>query len=235
MKGDSSQGNAGGIALANIFLPGLYAWLSTILLPALSPQVSWWARGVAFLGLLALSGGVLTATRWPLVGRWLGIYCFLGLSLVCWVLLRNEIDIRRIEPSRAALGALGFALFAVGWGSVRRRGHVPEKDPRVIPGSAPAPYSRSPCAARGIFALLVLVSLIPVVLAWRVTRQDQAVFAHVALLTAAIVCISTAANIATSLGKWQAQGSPGTRLNHASTALTLLAVFATIGMLVQLF
>src|SRR5688572_21284843 len=119
---------------ANILLPGLYAWLLTVGEPATGAGVGWKARALAFLALVALVLGPLLAPDRPIHGRACGVYGFIGLSTLAWWQLGPVVSAEELDPLRAALGALGWMLYAFGWGKTRGRGLVPEDDPHVVPG-----------------------------------------------------------------------------------------------------
>ena len=129
----------------NMLLPGAYAWLTTVALPAAQRGVSGAARVAAFAALVALLSGPLVALSRQRLGRAIGVLLFVGLCTLSWALLGPAIGIERLEPVRALLGTVGWILFALGWGSVRETGTVPEEDPNALPGPPlPVPVGSPP-------------------------------------------------------------------------------------------
>ena len=102
---------------ANTVLPGLYAWVTTIALPSVQRTAPPLARVTAFCALFALIAAPLFVTERPRLGRALGVYAFIGLALLTWLLLGAGLLQNRGDPLLSALGALGFMLYALGWGS----------------------------------------------------------------------------------------------------------------------
>ena len=212
-----------------MLLPGLYAWLTTVGLPALqrgSPAVS---RLTAGLGLVALVAGPFLTPRWSRVGRSVGILGFVGLSVLTWALLGPAITVGRLEPIRAALGSVGWALFALGWGSMRELGAVPEDDPNAILGPLLAPRARPPAVSQALLWVGVIGSLLPLYLAWRVTRPDHALFAHAAAVLSAIALVFSAARLAVDRGAYRAPSSARHRLNAAVRPLGALGLALGVG------
>jgi hypothetical protein len=219
------------VVRANVLLPGLYAWVSTVLFPAAAPESSAGAPLMAGLALTALVSGTIVGGRRPVAGRWLGGVLFVGLSAAAWVLLGPQIQIDRLEPVRASLGGVAWALFALGWGSLRRPGDVPEDDPRAVVGD-PLPARRSlPRGAPLVLGTAILVALAPPFLAWRVLRPEHALFSQAVALATAIAVISAGAVVAVERGRWRARSNASERLASASVPLTLLAVLAIAGLI----
>ncbi len=216
---------------ASTVLPGLYAWVTTVALPSVQHSARGSARVTAFLALLALLAAPLFIAQRPQVGRALGIFGFIGLSLLTWVLLGAGLVQNPGDPLLSALGALAFTLYALGWGSLRRRGVVPEDGPNVIPGPPLQPRARPPAAAPVVFGVIVVCALAPVFLAFRVADAEHGLFAHAAAILAAILTITVGSRVALGLG--QRRGSPAVseRLNAAAVPLALLALLFGLGFL----
>lgn len=217
-------------ARANVLLPGLYAWGTTVAVPAASPRAPGTVRVTALAALVALVLGPLVAPLRPGIGRALGIHGFLGLSLVTWGLLsRADLAIAG-NATQATLGALGWMVYAFGWGELRGRGSVPEDDPRVVPG-APLPArgalarSVTPVFAVGVIAAVVLMHL-----AFRVSRPVHAVFGHAVALVAGLLLVGAAARVALDRTP-RALPAPGERLSGAATPLAALLVLLGLGAL----
>jgi hypothetical protein len=218
------------IVRTNMLLPGLYAWVSTVASPVAVRGAPGLARVTAILALIALVAGPLVALDRPRLGRVIGVYTFVALSLVTWLVGDTLIGVQRLEPVRAALGAVGWALFAFGWGTVRTVGSVPEEDPHALSGPPLPARSQLPRGTLVVFAIGLVGSLFPVLLAWRVERPGHALFAHAAALACAIAIVTCAAKIAIARGSWQPLTPPRARLVAATRPLALVSVLLAGGM-----
>lgn len=218
---------------ANVLLPGLYAWVSTVAYPATQKGAAGGPRALAFAALVALVAGPLLALDRPRLGRAVGVLGFVGLSVITWVLLGPLIHVQRLDPLRASLGAVGWALFAFGWGELRQLGSVPEDDPNVIPGPSLPARAALPRGAYAVLALGVIGAVVPLFLAWRELRPRHALFAHAASIVWAVALITSAARLALDRGKPdREQAAPiGIRLSSATRPLALLTLALAVGLL----
>lgn len=216
---------------ANTVLPGLYAWLTTVALPSVQPRASASARLTAFLALVVLLSAPLSLDRSPRLGRALGIFGYIGLCLLTWLLLGAALLQNQVDPVLSALGAVAFILYALGWGSLRRRGAVPEDGPNVIPGPPLQPRTRHHVTVPLVFGGILLCSLLPLFLAFRVVEPERALFAHATAVLAAVLTISVGARVALSLGQPRALPSSSERLNAVAVPLALLALLFGLGFL----
>lgn len=214
----------------NLLIAGTYAWAVTVATPA-------WSSGripalVCSAGaLFALFGGILGSRRLPRAGRALTMAGFLGLSCVTWLVLGPALNVGELEPVRSALGALGWFVFALGWGSVRQPGAVPEDDPRVIREVEPLlPRRALPRATALVFAVAMTVALVPWLLAWNVERREHALLAHVLGLGLAMWLMSAGVQIAVSIGVSRVWAAPRARLTFATPALAWAAALAVVGL-----
>jgi hypothetical protein len=216
---------------ASTVLPGLYAWLTTVLLPSLNHGAPGSARVTALAALLALLAAPLFVSARPLIARALGIFGFIGCSLLTWLLLGGRLVQNPGDPLLSALGAVAFTLYALGWGSLRRRGVVPEDAPNVIVGPPLSPRARPHPLGPFVFGLIIVSALVPVFLAFRVSEAERALFAHAVAILAAILTITVGARVATSLGQKRAQPTGAERLNAAAVPLALSALLFGLGFL----
>lgn len=218
---------------ANVLLPGLYAWVSTVAYPATQKGAAGLARVLAFSALVALVAGPLVAVDRPRLGRAIGVLGFVGLSVITWILLGPVIHVQRLDPLRASLGAVGWALFAFGWGELRQLGSVPEDDPNVIPGPSLPARSALPRGAYPVLVLGVIGAVIPLFLAWRELRPRHALFAHAASVVWAVALITSAARLALDRGRLERERSTParSRLSSATRPLALLTLALALGLL----
>jgi hypothetical protein len=216
-------------ARSNMLLPGLLAWVATVGVPAAERGVGWAPRALSFVVLASMVAGPIVVGSRPRLGRVLGIHVTVGASVVTWLLLGPNVGVLHLEPVRAAIGALAWILFAFGWGSVRVRGHVPEDDPRVLPGAALPARGSLPLSATAVVAIGVLGAALPLFSAWRVTRPSHALLAHAVALVAAISLVTGAARIAVDRQSYKPVTPAGARVMAATRPLAVLAVVVFFG------
>jgi hypothetical protein len=185
----------------------------------------------AFASLVALVAAPLFLEQRPGLGRALGVYGFIGFSLLTWVLLGSGLLQNRGDPLISMLGAVAFMLYALGWGSLRRRGVVPEDGPNVIAGAPLQPRARPPAGVPLVFGLLVASALLPTFLAFRVADADRGLFAHAIAVLTAILIITVGSSVSLGLGQRRALPAPAERLNAAAVPLALLALGFGLGFL----
>lgn len=218
------------IRAPNVLLSGVYAWAVTVLYPCLgrgpglAPRIT---CGVALAFLL--SGVVVGSRRSSSLGRLAGLHGFVAFSVITWVLLGSFVAVDRLEPLRAALGGVGWVIFAFGWGSTREPAAVPEDDPRALPGEALTPRGRLPRGAGAVLAVATLAASVPLALAWRVARTPHALLAHAVAIAAAIAVVSSGAEIAVRRGHWSRVEPAGHRFGQATVPLAMLAIALCAG------
>ncbi|MGB7217021.1 MAG: hypothetical protein WBE98_18545 [Gammaproteobacteria bacterium] len=217
------------LSRANLLLPGLYAWVATVAHPAVMRGVPVSARVTALLALVALAGGPVLARGRPALARAAGIYAFSGFSLLTWVLAGDALSPERLDPVRAALGALGWMLHAFGWGATRPLMTVPEDDPNVIAGPPLAARGRLPRGTSAVFGIGVAGAILFVLLAWRVDRPEHALLAHAAAVAAGILVVRAAAEIALERGHKILPPPPQVRINAAVLPLAGLTLALGLG------
>ncbi|HEY3498255.1 MAG TPA: hypothetical protein VGK73_26345 [Polyangiaceae bacterium] len=215
---------------ARVLAPGLYAWLLTVAHPAAQHGAPFAARLSAFAALVALAAAPFFVRDRIGLARALGIYGFIGLSALSWALLADELAVERIDRVRACVGALGWLLYAFGWGSVRPRG-VPEDDPHAVPGARLVPRAHLPRASVPVAAFALAAALGIEALAFRVDRREPAVLAHAAAIALALLVIGTGARIALAQGTRIEIASGATRLNSVAVPGALLAVLLGLGLI----
>ncbi len=212
-------------------LPGLYAWLTTVALPSVQHGARASARLSAFFALLALTAAPLFIDERPRLGRALGLYAFVGFSVLTWAVLGAGLLQSQGDPLLSALGAVAFTLYALGWGSLRRRDAVPEDAPNVILGPPLRPRTRPQRSAPIVFGVISGAAVVPIFLAFRVAEPARALFAHAAAVLTAILSITVGARVALSIGQRAVLPPAGERLNAAAVPLALLAFVCALGFL----
>jgi len=216
---------------ASTVLPGAYAWVTTVALPAVQPSTPRLARGAALLAVLALVAAPWFVRERPWLARALGVYAFIGCSLLTWMLLGAQPLASRTDPFLAALGGIAFMLYALGWGSLRRRGAVPEDGPDILPGAPLVARARQSAVVPVLFGVIVVSSLVPTFLAFRVHDTERGLFAHAVAVLVAILTITAGSRVVLGLGQRRAMPPPGERSNAAAVPLALVALAFGLGFL----
>nr|PZN24859.1 MAG: hypothetical protein DIU78_11370 [Pseudomonadota bacterium] len=219
-----------GFARGSRLFPGVYAWATTVASPAFAREASTFSRVAAVAALLALGAGVFWPTRAPRLGRVLGIHAFVGLSLATWAsVLHDGVDLAA-EPLVAAFGALGWMIYAFGWGELRGPLTVPEDDPHVIPGAPLASRGTLGRRATIAFWLGLAGALSFVVLAFRVTRPTHAILAHAVALAAGLWVLGAATRVALERAP-RPSGPSADRIAAGSGTLSALLIALGLGAL----
>jgi hypothetical protein len=213
----------------SVVLSGLYAWAATVLYPVSLHGASLLARVVAFAALLALVSGALLGRRDTLLGRGLALYGFAGLSTASWLLLGGLVGADRLEPTRAALGAFGWVLFAFSWGAAREPRDVPEDDPHAVLGDPLSPRSELPAGASLVLSIATIGAAVPLLLAFRVSRTYHALLGHAVAIGSAVALVTVSADIATRRGRWEPVEPPSRRLTQAAVSLALVGIVLFAG------
>jgi hypothetical protein len=214
-----------------MLLPGLYAWVATVAALASQRGTPMLSRLTALTALVALVAGPLVALDRPRLGRVLGVHTFVALCIATWALLGPGVSVTRLDPTRAFLGALGWGLFAFGWGTLRNVGSVPEEDPHAILGPPLPQRGRLPRGAAALLAVSVVSAVVVLLLAWTIDRPSHALFGHAAAVLAAIALVSAGARIAVSRSEPRVPTSPRQRLDAAARPLAAVALALSLGLL----
>lgn len=213
-------------------LPGAYAWLSTVLLPVLSLNGGWLVRTLAWASM-----ATLVIAELPLLKRFRsfrGLTCaaFLAGCLTTWILLAEQLRAAPIDAIQAAVGGVGWVLFAL---SVQSDPLVPESDAsRVQPvaGSRRRRFSPSLDVA---FLMLVLAGLLPLFLAWRVERAMHAALAQVVACAAALAGLSLAGSLVDAVALRRTFTQPRARWADSWPTFVVLALLLVVGLVLKLF
>ncbi|WP_438043313.1 hypothetical protein [Sorangium sp. So ce128] len=217
-------GPSGGRA-PQALLAAVVAWMITVAPAGFgrgAPVVASIAATLAFL--CGVAAPLLAATH-RRVARHLGISVFLALVTLTWLLASPSLQPSRLDPVRAAIGAIAWGIFALSWRDrwdVRRQ---PEPEP-----DAPLLQARAhlPLLATAIVAFGALVSLAILVLAWRIRDPERALLAQAVAVACAVALITAASGVAVARGRRHTGG--GRRLPHRAVRhLVVLIVFAVLG------
>lgn len=185
------------------------------------------ARATAALALAAGLLGPILAKRRRDVGRHLGISACLALCVVTWLLAAPALHPARLDPIRAALGAVAWGVFALSWSDPWAPRSRPASDAHAssLQARAGLPALALPIASTGVAASLALL-----VLAWRVRDPERALLAQAVALACAIAVIGASAVVATARGK--RTDAPSCLTPAAIRPLVLLVTVAIAGAVV---
>ncbi len=210
-------------------VPGLYAWLATVLTPSLQHGASWPARVCAGAALLSLLGSFVLAAWRPRVARLLGVYVFVSFCFGAWAALGALLRADQLDAVRGALGAIGFLLHALAWGAAPRE---PEGDAdNLVPGAPLQPRHPPVRSSAVVLGLGIGVALLPMALAFGVERPGASLLAHTLGLGCAVLLISASTEVALRVGKPRPYPAWRTRLARATWPFGSLIVVVGLGLL----
>lgn len=213
----------------NVALVGTYAWGTTALAPAWSS--GYLALLAAALAYVCLWVGVSFLRRHLPTAHAFGIGGFVGLSCVCWFLCGDAIAPTQMTAVGGALGALGWLLFALSWGVVRRAADVPEEDPLVIEAAPLRPRRPVSGWALPVVFGVTVVSGAPWMLAWGGERVPQTLFAHAAALAFLLAALWVASHLVTHELRSVTPTPAANPFAAAVPALALVLICAMLGVL----
>jgi hypothetical protein len=180
-------------AVAAVLLPGLYAWGATVAWPAFTTRSTSLPARIGALGaVVTLLLGLGLARRYPVLGRAIGVLGCLGCSAISWGALGNVLRVPPLDPVRAALGALAWGLFALGWGAFP--GTLGTQGEPAAASRLPS-RGQLPLTTRLGFGLLVGVAVALPLLAWRVERPGVALLAQAAALAASVALLNVGTRV----------------------------------------
>ncbi len=209
-------------------LAALAAWATTVAPAAFARGAPALAGAVAVLAIGAGLAGPLVAASRRRVGRHVGVSAYLGLATLTWLLAGTALHPARLDPLRAAIGAVAWGAFALSWSDPWRFEQTQAADP-----SAPQLQARAalPAQAVPVAAVGVLSALACLFLAWRIRDPGRAILGQAAAIACAVALVTAAATVATSRGKRAPAGSR--RLGKSVVRpLALLAIVGIGGAIV---
>lgn len=211
-------------------VPGLYAWLATVLAPVLPGGASLFSRGFALLALVALAGSFVLSASQPRLARLLGVYGFVTCCFGAWACLGPLLRSDQLDAVRGALGALGFLLHALAWGAAPKEPDADALD-NLVAGTPLTPRHKPVRGASGVLGLGIAAGLVPVALAFAVERQGASLLAHSTALGTAVLMIGASTNVALRVGKPHQFPAWRARASRAVWPLGALAVAVGVGLI----
>jgi hypothetical protein len=184
--------NAG--RLFDLLVPGLYAWGVTVAWPASHRYAPLGSRIFALVAVVALVAGAVLRASSPALARIIGIWVFVGSCVTAWALVGSPVQPAQLDPVQGLLGAVGWALFAIGWAGQKKIAPGPVE---LAPVASQPAVPRKKLSRASIFALsaVALFAAVPMALAWWVESVERALLAHAVSLAAAIALVAFAADI----------------------------------------
>lgn len=215
---------------AQAMFAAIVAWTITVAPAAFARGAPAAARVTAVLAIVCGAAAPLLAVVRRRLGRHLGISVYLALVTATWLLASPFLQPSRLDPVRAAIGAVAWGVFALSW-----RDRWGDRRPPASDREAPELRARAhlPPLAAAIVAFGALASLALLMLAWRVRDPDRAVFAQAVAVACAVALVSAASSVAVARGRRASTGAR--RLSqHAIRKLLFLMAFAVLGAVVMI-
>jgi hypothetical protein len=213
-------------------LPGAYAWLSTVLLPVWSlsggPLVQTLAWGSAFALLL---GELPVMSRFRGL-RGVGAGTFVAGCLTTWILLAEQLRAAPIDAIQAAVGGIGWVLFAL---SVQSNTVETEPDAKRLFPVDSNRRRRFPPLLDFAFLTLVVAGLLSLLFAWRVERAVHAALAQVIACAAVLCGLALAGSVVDSVALRRGLGRGSARLAASWSTFAILALLLVVGLVLKLF
>lgn len=211
-------------------LPGLYAWLATVLLPVTQSGASLAARAFALAAFGTLVLAFLLPRSSPRRARQLGVYGFLLGCFGAWLSLGSQLASDHLDPVRSALGALGFLLHALAWGAPDPSRELALTD-NLVPGAPLQPRSRPSRVSALLLAVGIAVALLPSLAAFGVERPGSSLLAHAIAVGSGLLFIAASTEVALRLGKARQVAFWRERAARSSWTLAGLLLALGIGLL----
>lgn len=219
--GDSAQAS----------VPGLYAWAVTVVPPAWARGASPLAKAAAVVALLTLGAGVAADRRWGGARAW-AFWGFVGASAVSWLAARSGAGSNRFDAPGGVAGMLGWALFAFASAAPPLA-----RDPSPASDLASRPAAdRPPRHARGDVAYLAFGAIAATAMnlfGWRVPNEERALLIRCVALATGLAIIGASAQITLARYAPRVAVAAGRQMRRAILSLTVLAVLALVGLLLQ--
>lgn len=209
-------------------IAAVLAWSITVAPAAFARGSSGSARAAAALALLFGLVGPLFLSERRRVGRHLGITAFLAFCVIAWLSSLHALHPVRLSPFRAATGSVAWAIFALSWREVWPRPFEAREEAQAPPLP---PRASLPRVSIPILTAAVLAALFFVLAAFRTREAERGLVAQAVAVACGIAAVTSAATIATSVGK-DRRGLAGRRFTAlVIRALVLLVVTAVAGAL----
>jgi hypothetical protein len=222
----------GGGAPGQTMLAAFVAWAITVAPATFSRASDPYGRPFALLALAAGAAGPLLRRSRPELGRHLGISAFLAFTTLAWLFASPAIQPARLEPLRAAVGAIAWGAYALSWRERWDEGEgkpEPSREPDapLLQARSTLPPGAIPIAAAGIVAALATL-----ILAWNVRDAERALAAQAIAVACAVAVVTIAGTVAVDRGRRSSRGSR--RFTSAAVkALLMLVVFAVAGVAIM--
>lgn len=204
---------------------GLYAWSLTVVPVAFARQGLSASKLLSFLGLGLLLVAVALSMLRPGLrtkARTVALFGLLLPSLAVWLLTPHALSPLRLEPSRAALGALAWGAFAFAIAGPSRR-----RSPEGVP-SPLAPRHPPRTAEKAILLSGVALAVSLQGLGWGVVPDARALLVRAMLGVAGIAIVSASARVSVS-HYGRGREPPGARLRKALPVLLVLLMTLLLG------
>jgi hypothetical protein len=217
---------AGGSAV-QILVPGLYAWITTVVPPAWSRGGMPVSRVAAAAAFVALVVGWWVARRGDQKARVTSLWGFVLSSAVCWSAVPRALGPAHIDDLRGITGTFAWALFAFAWAAPAFDAMA--GDTRVADDDPLTPRKRLPGSGVYILAVAALAAAVLQLIGWAVPSPERAMLVRLASLVSGLLIIEASVEVVLSR-QGRAVGLGGRdRLKGSRWALAALALLAAGG------
>jgi hypothetical protein len=209
---------------AQASIPGVYAWAVTVAPVAWSRGAPWLAKGAAIAGLVALSVAVLVERRSATWSRVVSVWGLVSTSGCVWALAPGASSPPRLDPIRAVLGMLGWALFALSSAAPALK-RVPAD---TMPSGAVPLRPRAAVPRGDVVYVLggVVFATVLQTLGWSAPLVERALLVRLVAVAGGLAVIGTSTSIALARHGRRVPAARKTRVRRAVVWLVLFGLMA---------
>jgi hypothetical protein len=218
-----------GGAAAQVLVPGLYAWLTTVVPAAWSREGSLAAKGAAAAALVALVAGWWFSRKGDARARIASLWGFVLSSALCWSAAPRAMGGGRIDGLRGVTGTLAWALFALAWAAPAFDSMV--GDGRVEHDDALAPRKRLPGRGVALLAVAGIAAVAIQTIGWAAPGPERALLVRLATIVSGLLIIDATAEVVLARHGRAGPLSSSARLRASRWWLIGLAVLVVLGAL----
>jgi hypothetical protein len=227
-KREAVRGLVGGTAV-QVLVPGLYAWLTTVVPPAWSRGGSLAAKGAAVAAVVALLAGWWFGRKGDERARIASLWGFVLSSALCWSAAPRALGAGRVDDLRGVTGTLAWALFALAWAAPAFDSML--GDGRVEDDDALAPRKRLPSSGFALLAGAGIVAAAIQTIGWAAPGPERALLVRLASILSGLLIIEAAAEVILSRQGRSSALSTRARLRASRWWLIGLAGVVALGAL----
>jgi hypothetical protein len=179
----------------DVAIPGLYAWLVTVVVPIQQKDAHGWPVALSWIGICSLAASSMVVRSRYRMWSAIPVSLFVTSSAAVWFLVAP------LEASMGIWGSIGWASFAIGWVRAAETGEP--TDIAAIRQIDLVPRHRLSGWSEVMFGLGAVGSLLILTLAWQIEGRERSLLGH-GMAAAAVLSLMTVATSGTSIGRRQA-------------------------------